>query len=71
MTIETRCLIELSDILGAEFQCQKCEGRFLLGTDIRRTLLSDCPICNETWLLPETDEYRTILNFSNVCGAQA
>lgn len=65
MTVETRCLIELSDILGVEFQCQQCKGRFLLGADTRQTLLWDCPLCKEPWLLPETDEYRTIQSFLN------
>lgn len=68
MTTETRCLIELSDILGVEFQChnEKCKGRFSLGTDVRQMTLWECPLCKETWLLPETDEQKTILNFLNV-----
>ncbi len=66
MTIETRCLIELSDILGVEFQCQQCKGRFLLGTDVKQTMLWQCPICRETWLLPQTEEERTMHNFLNI-----
>ena len=33
MTIETRCLIELSDILGVEFKCGSCGAKTLLDTD--------------------------------------
>ena len=66
MTIETRCLIDLSDVLGVEFQCKHCKARFLLGTDIKQTMLWSCPLCKEDWLSPETEEERTIHGFLNV-----
>ena len=66
MTIETRCLIELSDILGVEFQCQQCKGRFLVDADTKKTAFWACPLCNGDWLFPETEEAKTIHNFLNL-----
>jgi hypothetical protein len=71
MTIETRCLIELSDILGVEFKCGSCGAKTLLDTDGVKVLW-DCPLCHATWLLPETDEEKTLRTFlSQVRSARA
>ena len=66
MTIEKRYLIELGDVLGVEFLCGNCKGRFLLGADAKQRMLWNCPLCNEDWLLPQTDEATAIHNLLNV-----
>ena len=63
MTIEKRCLIELGDVLGVEFICHSCGAKTLLGTNDKPRTLWDCPVCKETWLLPHTDEEKTVHSF--------
>ncbi len=50
MTSEQRILIELTDIVGVEFECPKCNAKVLYPfTKHYDRLLSHCPNCNETW----------------------
>ena len=65
MTIETRCLIELSDVLGVEFRCHSCGAKTLLGTNDKPRTLWDCPVCKEPWLHQDTDEAKAIHGFLN------
>jgi hypothetical protein len=71
MTIETRCSIELSDILGVELKCGSCGAKTLLDTDGAKVLW-DCPVCKTTWLLPQTDEEKKLRTFpSQIKSASA
>jgi predicted nucleic acid-binding Zn-ribbon protein len=51
MMNEQRTLIELTDIIGVEFECAKCGAKVLypLAKHYNR-ILSQCPNCNENWL---------------------
>lgn len=60
MTVETRCLIELSDILGVEFQCLNCGAKTLLD---KPKVLLECPVCKADWLMQGTDEENTLRIF--------
>ncbi|HEU0049050.1 MAG: hypothetical protein DMG96_13210 [Acidobacteria bacterium] len=61
MTFETKYLIELSDILGLEFECNKCHTKILFSVDATKTLWQ-CPACGEDWLNPQTTEHNAIIN---------
>lgn len=63
MTIETRYLIELADVLGVEFQCHNCGAKTLLD---KAKVLLECPLCKSDWLLPGTDEEKILRTFLNV-----
>ena len=62
MTVETRCFIELDDVLGVEFQCHRCGARTLL--EKPATIIA-CPVCKEDWLTPNTEEARILQTFLN------
>lgn len=50
MTSETRVLIELSDIAGIEFECQKCSTKILYPLAKQYDRLAEkCPNCFEPW----------------------
>ena len=69
MTVETRYLIELSDILGVEFQCRECGAKTLLD---KPKVLLECPLCKSDWLTSGTDEERTLRIFlGTIQGAKA
>jgi len=59
MTHETKHLINVSDVIGVEFECKHCHARISLPPDATRALWQ-CPSCNEDWLLPNTDEHNAI-----------
>jgi hypothetical protein len=50
MTSEHRTLIDLTDIVAVEFECEKCAAKVLypLAKNYERFLLQ-CPNCNENW----------------------
>jgi len=62
MTIEMRYLIGLADILAIEFQCRVCGAKTLLNVEGVR-VITDCPICRETWMFPDTPEERVLRTF--------
>ncbi|MGB8770439.1 MAG: hypothetical protein WCC92_12530 [Candidatus Korobacteraceae bacterium] len=66
MTIEKRCLIELSDILGVEFTCHSCKGKTSPELESTRLVLLSCPLCTADWLLPQTEEEKALRTFLNV-----
>jgi hypothetical protein len=66
MTVETKFLIELSDILGVEFTCHSCKGKTSPELDSTRLVLTACPLCNADWLLPQTEEEKALRTFLNV-----
>lgn len=52
MTIETRTLIELTDISGVEFECPHCKAKTLYPFENQCDRLAEnCPNCNEAWFL--------------------
>jgi hypothetical protein len=52
MTSETRTLIELTDILGIEFGCQKCGAKILYPFRKQYDCLAEyCPNCNALWFI--------------------
>ena len=64
MTFETKYLINVSDVLGFEFECNNCKVRVAIPVDSTRTLWK-CPACNEDWILPGTDEQNAIKSLLN------
>jgi hypothetical protein len=44
--VETRRLIELSEIAGLEFTCPKCELKITYPLNAEYSLASKCPACN-------------------------
>jgi hypothetical protein len=53
VTSETRVFIEPEDVLGVEFECMHCHGRFLYRLpDKPVRILSTCPNCNEPFYGP-------------------
>lgn len=54
MTSETRTLIELTDVIGIEFECRNCKAKVLYPFQEKYYHLSEkCPNCGEAWLLPD------------------
>jgi hypothetical protein len=50
MTTETRVFIELSDIVGIEFECPKCATKILYSLSKSYDRLAEkCPNCFEPW----------------------
>jgi hypothetical protein len=53
MTVETRTLIELKDIVGIEFGCHNCGTKTLYAIEKAfQRLAAVCPNCNEDWFAP-------------------
>jgi hypothetical protein len=67
MTSELRTLIDLTDVLGLEFECSHCHGTVLqpLHGDSSRKKLYHCPICGDPWYPTErsTDAADTVAAF--------
>jgi hypothetical protein len=59
VTFETKHLIEVSDVLGFEFECKHCKTMIALPSDSTKALWQ-CPGCNEDWILPGTNEQNAI-----------
>lgn len=56
MPSESRTFIQLSDILGVEFECPKCQARILY--PIRKhyePLPESCPSCGQVWFNENPD----------------
>jgi Zn finger protein HypA/HybF involved in hydrogenase expression len=66
MTVETKYLIELSDILGVEFKCHNCGAKTSPELESNRLVLLSCPLCNADWLSLHTEEEKTLRTFLNV-----
>jgi hypothetical protein len=66
MTFEQRTLIDLSDIVGVEFECHACKAKVALSSNAERTMFWECPVCNRDWLDQDTEEGRTIQSFVNL-----
>ena len=57
MTSETRILLEMTDILGIEFECRKCKAKILYPLqDHYERLAEKCPNCFEPWFLAPADQ---------------
>jgi len=52
MTQETRNIIELKDVIAAEFECKGCHSRITVPLDKYNGNPSQCPTCEKQWLLP-------------------
>lgn len=68
MTSQTRCFIELSDLVGMQLECRKCGISLLASGDSLASLssqhdvtMSKCPTCNHPWTVPNT--YPTQMGF--------
>jgi hypothetical protein len=59
VTLETKHLIDFSDIIGVELECKKCKGKIMLSLGSAKPFWS-CPLCNADWLAPETEEHQII-----------
>lgn len=59
--METKYLIEFSDILGLEFECGKCHGKIVVGEHLQRDVLVACLICGADWLQRGTAEHEAVL----------
>ena len=56
MSTESRMFIQLSDILGAEFECPKCQAKILY--PIKKhydPLPENCPSCGQVWFNENPD----------------
>ncbi len=50
MASESRTLIQLSDILGVEFECPKCQAKILYPIKTHyEPLPESCPCCGQLW----------------------
>jgi hypothetical protein len=48
MTNETRVFVEISDLLGVEFECGHCHARFLYDlNEVVTRIIATCPNCGE------------------------
>jgi hypothetical protein len=57
--------IELSDILGIEFECKHCKGKVALSLDTTRSF-PDCPLCGEEWFSNGSIENTSISRLLNI-----
>lgn len=73
MTSEVRTLIELTDILGLEIDCQACHARFVYPLSSARKAIHKCPNCNENWFITErsTDAPKQLLELLEIIDALA
>ncbi len=65
MTSEIKHTIELSDILGIEFECRHCKGKVALSLDTTRSF-PDCPLCGEEWFPNGSVENTSISKLLNI-----
>jgi NAD-dependent SIR2 family protein deacetylase len=57
MTIETKGTIELKDINSFEFECVKCHSKIVLTVRGFKKLPTQCPDCDEPWLINGSEEF--------------
>jgi len=73
VTYETKYLIDVSDVLGVEFECKKCKTKIALAITDSAKAVWECPICNEEWIVSGTNEQNAIQNllrtFKNAADA--
>jgi hypothetical protein len=55
MTIETRTMIELKDILGIEVECTNCRHRCTVPIKSFYGHMTTCPNCNGPWMALRED----------------
>jgi hypothetical protein len=65
VTAESKYLIDLTDIIGFEYECHACKGKVTVGGDCRRTVFTECPLCNANWVDVHTQEEQNIREFVN------
>jgi hypothetical protein len=59
MTSEMRTLIEMTDIVGIEFECRNCKAKILYPLEKHYERLSEsCPNCRDPWFAPDTANPR-------------
>lgn len=49
MTIETRIIVGLNDILSVQLECAKCRAKVVRSPDVTLTLPHACGQCGATW----------------------
>lgn len=64
MTLEKKYLIELSDILGIEFECASCKSKITFVMESPHSL-DRCPNCQSNWVSSGTVEYDAIRQLLN------
>jgi hypothetical protein len=62
MTLETKYLIDLSDVIGLEFECRSCHAKVELNIDATR-MFYQCPACNADFISPQTQEDNALRAF--------
>jgi predicted RNA-binding Zn-ribbon protein involved in translation (DUF1610 family) len=60
MVVESRHLIEPSDVISVEFSCPKCDARILHRLEGFSRVPLRCPNCHEDLIQPEGPEYVAI-----------
>jgi hypothetical protein len=71
VTVETRTMIELKDILGIEIECTNCKHRCTVPIKSFYGHLGACPNCNSPWVALRDDfeklakALNTLHTFSN------
>ena len=57
MTIETRGLIEIKDIVAIELECKKCGARLVLGIKDLENVPTACAHCGKSWFNHSSPEH--------------
>jgi hypothetical protein len=74
MTSEKRTTIECGDIKAIELECRKCHSKIIRPIGAWEVLITQCPSCNATWILPHSQDSKNLTNLVNalaVCRIQA
>jgi hypothetical protein len=64
MVLETRCLIQLGDILAFQLTCKKCGASILRKPEDFRKRCRECPSCGVLWLEDDTAESGVLRHFA-------
>lgn len=69
MTLEKRCLIEFSDIVGVELECSHCHTKTTFPSFNLEKLSSQCQNCRELFFDPRTGLLQTFAELGNMIAA--
>ena len=56
MTVETKIIVGLGDIVSVQLECKKCKAKVVRSPDVTLSLPHSCGQCGTTWRL-ETEEF--------------
>ncbi len=69
MTIETRIIVGLDDILSVQLECVKCKAKVVRSPDVTLTLPSHCGQCGAVWYTKSLSDDPVVVKLLKLIAA--